>query len=90
MNYTGHFNYGYINSGGQNAIQWVSPFVTVDWLARYYFPSDNKFTHGLTAQLNVDNVLNQSPPLVEETGGFSPESANPLGRFIQLSLTKRW
>ncbi|MFZ0550626.1 MAG: TonB-dependent receptor [Steroidobacteraceae bacterium] len=90
VNYTGHFNYGYITSGGQNAIQWVSPFVTVDWLARYYFPGDNMFTHGLTAQLNVDNVLNQSPPLVEETGGFSPESANPLGRFIQLSLTKRW
>jgi iron complex outermembrane recepter protein len=84
VNYTGHYNYGYTNSAGKSAIEWVGEFTTVDWLAQYYFP------HDLKVQLNVYNVLNQAPPLVEIAGGFVPESADPLGRLIQLTLVKKW
>lgn len=90
INYTGHYNWGYVTSAGSKAKQWVGSFLTVDWLGQYYFPGDNKFTHGLRLQLNVDNVFNQRPPLVMVTNGFVQESANPLGRFFQLTLSKSW
>jgi len=86
LNYTGNFNFGYVNTTGASAIQWVSPFVTVDLNARYEIPSSD----GLSVQVNVSNLLNAAPPLVEQTGGYSVESANPLGRLVRLTLTKRW
>jgi len=89
-NYTGHYNYGYTNSTGKSAIEWVGEFTTIDWLAQYYFPDQNKFTDGLKLQLNIYNVLNQSPPFVEVAGGYVPESADPLGRLIQVTLVKNW
>lgn len=90
LNYTGHYNWGYVNSAGENAIQQVGSFFTVDWLAQYYFPDTNSFTHGLKVQLNVDNVFDERPPLVMVTNGFVPESADPLGRFFQLTISKDW
>lgn len=90
LNYTGHYDYAYVNTAGQNAIQWVGAFVTVDWEAQYFFPDSSKYTHGLSAQLNVYNMFDKSPPLVMVADGFQQESASPLGRFIRLSLSKRW
>jgi iron complex outermembrane recepter protein len=87
VNYTGHYNFGYTTPCGNTtcgAIQWVQQFVTVDLLAAYQLP-DN-----LRVQLNVYNVLDQSPPLIEAAGGFTTLSANPLGRLVRLSLEKKW
>lgn len=90
LNYTGHYNFAYVTSANQNAIQQVGSFFTVDWEAQYFFPDSNKYTHGMSAQLNIYNVLDQAPPLVMVEDGFSQESADPLGRFIRLTLSKRW
>jgi iron complex outermembrane receptor protein len=87
LNYTGHYNFGYQTPCGNTtcgALEWVAPFVTVDFVAGYQLP-DN-----LRVQLNVYNILNQNPPLIEAGGGFTTLSANPLGRLVQLSLDKRW
>jgi iron complex outermembrane receptor protein len=87
LNYTGHYNFGYTTPCGATtcgAIQWVSPFITTDLVASYALPDD------LRVQVNVDNVANQHPPFVEETGGFSPLSSNPLGRLVRVSFDKRW
>lgn len=90
VNYTGHYNWGYTATSGKHQIQWVGSFLTVDWLAQYYFPGHNRFTRGLMLQLNVDNVFNQPPPMVMVTNGFSQESADPLGRMFRITVTKRW
>ncbi|HEV7135763.1 MAG TPA: TonB-dependent receptor [Steroidobacteraceae bacterium] len=90
LNYTGHYNFGYVSSAGEHNIQQVGSFFTVDWEAQYFFPDSNKYTQGLSAQLNIYNLLSQAPPLVMVANGFSQESANPLGRFFRLSLSKRW
>jgi iron complex outermembrane receptor protein len=87
LNYTGHYNFGYVTPCGDTscaAIQWVQEFITVDLVAAYQLP------HDLRVQLNAYNILNEHPPLIEATTGFTTLSANPLGRLIQLSLTKRW
>jgi iron complex outermembrane receptor protein len=87
LNYTGHYNLGYVTPCGNtscSAIQWVQQFVTVDLVGAYQLPAQ------LRLQLNIYNLLNQHPPLVEASGGFTTLSANPLGRLIQLSLDKRW
>jgi outer membrane receptor protein involved in Fe transport len=87
LNYTGHYNFGYVTPCGVTscaAIQWVQEFITVDLVAAYQLPKD------LRVQLNAYNILNEHPPLIEAAGGFTTLSANPLGRLIQLTLTKRW
>lgn len=87
LNYTGHYNFGYQTPCGNTtcaAVEWVQQFVTVDLLAAYQV-SDN-----LRVQLNVYNLLEQSPPLIEAPGGFTTLSANPLGRLVRLSLEKKW
>ncbi len=90
LNYTGHYNLGYVNSSSQAAIQWVSPFVTVDWQASYDLPDINSFVRNTRLQLNVYNLLNQNPPQVEAAGGFQTISASPLGRLVRVSAEKRW
>ena len=89
INYTGHYNTGYATEAGGSAIQWVSPYVTVDWFASYDLPGQG-LGKNARVQLNVYNILDQAPPLVIQAGGYSTESASPLGRLIRLSLTKRW
>jgi iron complex outermembrane receptor protein len=90
VNYTGHYNFGYNNSAGGAAIQWVSPFVTVDLTGIWDSPVDSGFAKNLRVQVNIYNLLDQAPPLVLQANGYSPESASPLGRLVRLTLNKRW
>jgi iron complex outermembrane recepter protein len=90
MNYTGHYNFGYNDTAGGAAVQWVSPFVTVDLSGIWDSPAASGWAKNLRLQLNVYNVLDQSPPLVLQAGGYSPESANPLGRLVRFTVNKRW
>jgi iron complex outermembrane recepter protein len=87
LNYTGHYNFGYTTPCGAttcSTTQWVSPFITTDLVASYQLPKD------LRIQVNLDNLLNEHPPVIEAAGGFSTLSANPLGRLVRLSVDKRW
>jgi iron complex outermembrane receptor protein len=90
LNYTGHYNTGYATTAGGSSIQWVSPFVTVDWTGAWNLPATSGFAKNTRVQLNVYNLLDQAPPLVIQAGGYSPESASPIGRLIKLTLNKRW
>ncbi|MDB6085355.1 MAG: TonB-dependent receptor, partial [Gammaproteobacteria bacterium] len=90
MNYTGHYNNGYVTTAGTGAIQWVKPFTTVDWFGTYDLPAESGFAKNVRLQLNVYNITNQAPPLVLQAGGYSTESASPLGRLIRFTVNKRW
>ena len=101
VSYTGHYNYAYSqynysvapNGTPTAAIQWVSPFVTVDLSANWSFPNDDGWLKNAKVQVNVYNVLDQNPPfqfITGASGGFASESANPLGRTFRVSLYKKW
>jgi iron complex outermembrane recepter protein len=101
VSYTGHYNYAYAaydystapNGTSKPAIQWVSPFVTVDLSAMWHFPNDSGLLKNAALQVNVYNILDQNPPFQYVTGasgGFASESANPLGRTFRISIDKKW
>jgi iron complex outermembrane recepter protein len=101
VSYTGHYNYAYSqynysvvpNGVPTAAIQWVSPFVTVDVNAMWSFPNESGLLRDAKVQVNIYNILDQRPPFQQVTGasgGFASESANPLGRTIRLSFDKKW
>jgi iron complex outermembrane recepter protein len=101
VSYTGHYNYAYSqynytvapNGTATAAIQWVSPFVTVDLHAMWSFPNDNGPLKNAKLMVSVYNMLDQNPPFQYVTGasgGFASESANPLGRTFRVSLEKKW
>jgi iron complex outermembrane recepter protein len=101
VNYTGHYNYAYSqydysvapNGTPTAAIQWVSPFVTVDLNAMWSFQNESGFLRDAKVQVNVYNILDQQPPFQQVTGasgGFASESANPLGRTFRVSFDKKW
>jgi iron complex outermembrane recepter protein len=99
--YTGHYNYAYSqydysvapNGTPKAAIQWVSPFVTVDVSANWSFPNEEGILRDAKVQVNVYNILDQAPPfqfVTGASGGFASEAANPLGRTFRVSLYKKW
>ncbi|HZO56215.1 MAG TPA: TonB-dependent receptor [Bryobacteraceae bacterium] len=73
----------------------VGAFDTFDLFFRYAFPGTGGMTKDLSLTLNVNNVLDEDPPLVRRAGLFPglPNSefnfGFTLGRFIQLGVSKR-
>lgn len=89
LNYVGTYKFGYVNSAGTAAVQDVNAFPTVDVFGSYQLP-DSFLGGGVDVALNVYNVLDENPPLLLEAGGFSAETANPIGRMFQVTLRKQW
>ena len=88
LNYVGTYKFGYVNSAGTAAVQDVDAFPTVDLFGSYELPK--LLGGGVDVALNVYNVLDEDPPLLLEAGGFSAETANPIGRMFQVTLRKQW
>jgi iron complex outermembrane receptor protein len=89
LNYVGKYKFGYVTSTGAAAVQDVDAFPTVDLFGSYELPADF-LGGGVDVALNVYNALNENPPLLLEAGGFSAETANPIGRMFQVTLRKQW
>ena len=101
VSYTGHYNYAYSqynytvapNGTPTAAIQWVSPFVTVDLNAMWSFPNASGFLKDAKVQVNVYNILDQQPPFQQVTGAsgvFVPPAATPNPDFPHtLDLRRR-
>jgi iron complex outermembrane receptor protein len=89
FNYTGHYKFGYVDTVGASSVQDVRSFPTLDWFGAYTLPPGG-LGGNVTVALNVYNILNETPPLLLETGGFSAQTANPIGRMFMVTLKKRW
>lgn len=87
INYNGSFDQSYGSPTGTK-VQSVDPFVTVDAHAAYDLEDKWVFS-GTTLSINVDNLLNEDPPLQLVAGAYSV-NATPLGRTIWVGLTKKW
>ena len=73
---------------------WATVDIAINLKASELFGS-NIVTNGLFLGIDVNNLFDEDPPLVEADGlvqpiGFDPVNANPLGRFLSFQLTKRW
>ncbi len=78
----------------------VSSWTTLDLTTAYDVPAkSNSLFGGMRISIDVSNLMNTDPPFVAQAGanqtinapiGFDPANANPRGRFIALTLQKRW
>jgi iron complex outermembrane receptor protein len=75
----------------------VAAFTTVDFTVRYGVSNSSlRGLDGLTVALAVSNLFDRLPPYVASGtidfvgSHYDPANASPLGRAINLSLTKNW
>lgn len=76
----------------------IGSWTTIDVHARYQLeagPSVPSILRNLEFALNCTNCADRDPPRVDTPldalhRGYDPTNANPLGRFVSLTLTSRW
>lgn len=72
----------------------VGSFTTVDLNARYATGENSGALSGIDLTLSAQNLLGREPPLVEPIANYvvSYDSTNysAIGRFVSLSISKRW
>lgn len=71
----------------------VSSWTTVDLNGSYSIPPDSfSWLNGLRMGLDIQNVFDRNPPYAYDPNGvnYDPTNANPLGRSLSLSVSKRW
>jgi iron complex outermembrane receptor protein len=67
----------------------VSSFFTVDANASWDLPFSGWLAES-TIGLNIQNVLDEEPPVYLASPGFDSARSNPLGRTVSVSLGKRF
>ncbi|MDB6089611.1 MAG: TonB-dependent receptor, partial [Gammaproteobacteria bacterium] len=80
---------GYDNPGSSR-IPRVAPWTTVDLQLHYRTPRDAGIWADTELVLNGVNILNQSPPFVDNQFGFDIVNTQPLGRVISLTVRRSW
>lgn len=79
----------------------IGSWTTLDLNLSYDFEGINsQILNGLQLSLNVTNLFDRDPPFLgvsttpnvslNEAVGFDPTNANPIGRFIQFGIRKRF
>lgn len=76
-------------------VQQVASYTTVDLSVAYIWPAGSML-EGVKIGIDFRNLLDTDPPFVNIVananggGGFDPQIANPIGRVVGLSLSKRF
>ena len=75
----------------------IASWTTFDLNLRYALENTgNDFLDGLSMVLSVQNLFDRDPPFVavpdfiNANPGYDPTNADPLGRFMALSINKSW
>ena len=84
--------FNYVDSYAATPSRRIDAWKTVDLQATWSAPAQAGALKGLTLALSVQNLLDQDPPFYDNpTGiGYDPANADPVGRFVAATLTKRW
>jgi iron complex outermembrane recepter protein len=100
LNYVGSYENnmtGLVGNGASVPTQRVASWTTLDMTLAYEFDKEGRWAAlgGLVAALNVQNLADRTPPAaVSLQGGnyrgMDVNNANPFGRIVQVSLTKRF
>lgn len=90
LNYTD----GYLDKLGAAPIE-IPSWTTFDMVVGYDMSTRGSGTWlaGVTASLSILNIFDRDPPYFahEAVGlGYDPSNANPLGRSIAATISKRW
>jgi iron complex outermembrane receptor protein len=72
---------------GVTPIRSVDAYTTVDLHLGYDL---SQLSDGLDVAIDVQNIADEDPPFVNLSGGYDPQSTNPLGRLVAVSLRKSW
>ena len=75
------------DQAGVVPVRKIDSYTTVDMHIGYDLGA---ILNGLSIALDAQNLANEDPPFVNISGGFDPQSANPIGRLVALSLRKTW
>ncbi len=70
----------------------VAPWTTVELNLRYDVRAAQRLLRDSSLSLSVQNAFDADPPFVvtQSNSGFDPVNANPLGRFMSLTVTRKW
>ena len=88
LNYVNH----YIDPTGAVPID-IASWTTVDLQMAYRVPNWHWPMDGLQLALSCTNCLDRAPPAVRSSSflfGYDPTNASPLGRFVSVTVRKRW
>jgi iron complex outermembrane receptor protein len=84
VNYVGEYD-----QTGVTPVRQIDAWTTVDLHFGYELENFASIK-GVSLGLDVTNVADEDPPFVNLSGGYDPQSANPLGRVIALSVRTKW
>lgn len=77
---------------GDEVIESVDGYTTVDLSATYYHSDINSWFDGTTASVGVRNLLDEDFPLIHVTSGrvmpYDPRRVDPRGRIFYLEIQK--
>ena len=85
VNYTG----GYRNPSSA-VMPNVSRWTTLDARFVYRSRQEEGWLRGMELSVNVVNVLNHSPPFVDDLYGYDVYNVQALGRVVSADINKRW
>jgi iron complex outermembrane recepter protein len=87
LNYVGQYT-----QTGVTPLADIGAFPTVDLHFTYDLGKahDSGVFNGLSVSLDLQNATDRDPPWVNQSGGYDPQSASPIGRLMAISLRKRW
>jgi hypothetical protein len=90
---TSNSNFPYNNAAGSlhapKNFQHVGPLATLDLNAGYTLPAGMlPYMDGASINLSINNVLDQAPPFVDSSSGFS--TGSEIGRLVTIALKKSW
>jgi iron complex outermembrane recepter protein len=85
VNYTG----GYKNPSS-TLVPRVSPWTTLDARVVYRTWPNRGWLDGIELSLNAVNVLNHSPPFVDDLYGYDVYNVQAVGRVVSADVIKRW
>ena len=85
VNYTG----GYRNPPS-TLVPNVPPWTTLDARVVYRVRHDAGWLSGTELSVNAVNVLNHSPPFVDDVYGYDVYNVQALGRVVSVDINKRW
>lgn len=94
--WSGHVAFNYVNhyenNTGPTPIE-IASWTTMDIQLAYRFERTGTLLRGLRLAVSCTNCMNRAPPFVIPVGyvfDFDPANSSPLGRFVSLSLDKKW
>ena len=89
-NYTG----GVTNNVTPGVDEKTASFTTVDATLRYFTGARGGAGHGLEFALSIQNLFNREPPTFTtnslDIARFDSTNYSAIGRFVSLSVSKRW